>query len=132
MYFSDLLKMATSSKSRQPVFLIGKYEEDILDLKLPFIQKALGHFLYVHRQQKKLIREASAQTVQKIEQFWKRARISVRHKQDSIKKPESLFTKWQGLKKNSAGEQRHRSRVKVNLLNVSTISLTSPMPMPWQ
>jgi len=36
-----------------------------------------------------------------VEEFWVRANIPVKHRQDSIKKLEKLFDIWKGLKKNN-------------------------------
>ena len=93
---------ASSTKSRQPVYLLGTYVEDIRGLKLPSNKQVLGHFLYLHREQKMTVREASTNTVERTEQIWSRARIPVRHKQDSVKKVEALFQRWQALKKNAS------------------------------
>jgi hypothetical protein len=92
---------SSSSQSRKPLFLLGTYVEEIRGVKLPSNQQGLGHFLYLHKEQNKTVREASTMTVEKIEEFWRRAHIPIRHKQDCVKKVEALFQRWQALKKNS-------------------------------
>jgi len=59
-----------ASKKRQSVYLLDKYVEEIRGAKLPSNRQALGHFLYLHREQKKTIREASTCTVERVEEFW--------------------------------------------------------------
>jgi hypothetical protein len=99
---SVTMASAASTKSREPVYLLRKYVEEIRGLKLPSNQQVLGHFLYLHREQTMTVREASRNTVERTEEFWSRARIPVRHRQDSIKKVEALFQRWQALKKNAS------------------------------
>lgn len=94
--------MASSKKSRKAVYLIDKYEDDIKGLKLPSIRQALAYFLYRHVEMKETTRTASTKVIEKIEESWNRARIPVHHKQDSIKKLENIFARWQALKKNSS------------------------------
>lgn len=84
------------------MFLLGTCVKKITGLKLPSNRQALGYFLHLHKDQNNTIREASTMTVEKIEEFWNRARIPTRYKQDCIKKVEVLFQRWQSLKKNSA------------------------------
>lgn len=74
------MAVAESSKSMKPLYLFEKYVEEIRGLELPSNRQALGHFLFLHRQQKKTIREASTDTIDIVEDFWNRARIPVRHK----------------------------------------------------
>lgn len=97
-----MASVSTTTKSRKPVYLLEKFTEEIRGQKLPSNRQALGHFLFLHLQQKKTVRESSTLTVDEIEQFWNRARIPVRHKQDSIKKIEVLFHQWRSLKKNAS------------------------------
>jgi len=111
---------AASTKSREPVYLLQKYVEEIRGLKLPSNQQALGHFLYLHREQKMTVREASTNTVERTEEFWSRARIPVRHKQDSIKKLKPYFNDGKLSRKMPPDVQKRRRKMKKNLLNVLT------------
>jgi len=94
--------MAENTRSREDVYLIGNYVEDIKGSKLPSNHQALGYFLRLHHKENKTVREAANETIDKIEEFWKRAFIPVHYKQHSVKKLETLFMQWKGLKKNSS------------------------------
>jgi len=59
---------AASTKSRELVYLLGKYVEEIRGLKLPSNRQALGHFLFLHREQRMTVHEASTQ--------WRKLKIS--------------------------------------------------------
>ena len=69
--------------------------------KLPSCEQVLGNFLYRHSVMKQDIRTAVADTIERVEDFWLRAKIPIKHHQDTIKKLEQLFYEWKGLKKNS-------------------------------
>ena len=73
---------------REKLFLLDKYVDEIIGSKLPSRRQALGYFLYLHRQQKQAIRIASTATIDKVQEFWDKACIPVRHKQDCIKQVE--------------------------------------------
>lgn len=94
--------MASSSTSRREAYLIDKYDNDITGAKLPSNRQALAFFLHLHREEQWTVRDSSTATIAKIEDFWQRARIPMRHKQDCIKKLEDLWSKWEALKKNKS------------------------------
>lgn len=96
--------MATRVKTREKMYLLDTFADDIKGSKLPSNRQVLGHFLYRHRKgfDGETLRCAATKTVEKIQEFWDRARIPVRHKQDSIKKVEVLFYTWKALKKNAS------------------------------
>ena len=50
-------------------------------------------------------------TIQRVESFWFKAKIPVRHRQDSIKQLEQIFYEWRGLKKN---KNRHTETQQAN------------------
>jgi hypothetical protein len=62
--------------------------------------QVLGHFLHRHNVLKEDIRTAANNTIKRVEEFWFRAKIPIKHRQDSVKKLEQLFGEWKGLKKN--------------------------------
>lgn len=76
-------------------------QDDIAGAKLPSKQQVLSYFLHCHLKQKETVRFAATRTVEKVQEFWDKARIPVRHKQDMTKKVEKLFTEWTALKKNA-------------------------------
>jgi len=70
--------------------------------KLPSGKQSLCYFLHLHTVQKENVRLSATHTIQKVEEFWARANIPVKHRHDSIKKLEQLFIQWKGLKKNKS------------------------------
>jgi len=66
--------------------------------KLPSGKQVLGYFLYHHTIRKEIVHLTATLTIQRVEEFWCRAQIPVKHQQDSIKKLE-LFREWHGLNK---------------------------------
>ena len=74
--------MASSAVSRLKVYLIDKYDDDIMGAKLPSNRQALAYFLHLHHEKQLTVRESSTAAIEKIEDFWQRARIPMRHKQD--------------------------------------------------
>jgi len=64
------------------------------------VNQVFGHFLHRHNVLKENIRTAANHTIEIVEDFWSRAKIPVKHRQDSIKKLEQIFGEWMGLKKN--------------------------------
>src|SRR6218665_578589 len=67
--------------------------------KLPSGKYFLGYFLYHHTIRKEIVHLAF--TIQRVEEFWCRGQIPVKHQQDSTEKLE-LFREWHGLKKNKS------------------------------
>ena len=90
-------EMALRSKE----FLVSPAER-IEGSKLPSGNQVLGHFLYRHSVLKEDIRTASTCTMERVEEFWFRARIPIKFRQDSIGKLELLFYEWKLLKKNKS------------------------------
>lgn len=70
--------------------------------KLPSGKQVLGNFLHHHNVLKQDIRTAATHTIERVEDFWFRAKLPIKHRQDSIKKLEKLFYEWAGLKKNKS------------------------------
>jgi len=89
------VEMATRSQD----FLVSP-AEGIVGSKLPSGKQVLGHFLHRHNILKEHVRTAATSTLERIEDFWLRARIPIRHRQDSIKKLEKLFYEWKVIKIN--------------------------------
>jgi len=83
--------MAENTRSREDVYLIGNYVEDIKGSKLPSNHQALGYFLRLHHKENKTVREAANETIDKIEEFWKRTFIPLHYKQHSVKKTGDSF-----------------------------------------
>ena len=90
---------AEAVATRSQDYLVS-WEEGIEGSKLPSGNQVLGHFLYRHNSLNEDIRTAANKTIQRVEDFWFRAKIPIKHRQDSIKKLEQLFCEWKGLKKN--------------------------------
>jgi len=81
--------MATRSQD----YLVS-WAEGIEGSKLPSGKQVLGHFLYRHNALKEDIRTASNNTIQRVEDFWFRAKIPIKHRQDSIKLQRQWSTPW--------------------------------------
>jgi len=64
------------------------------------LKQVFSHFLHRHNVLKEDVRTAATFTVERVEEFWFRAKIPTKHRQDSIKKLEQLFGQRKGLKKN--------------------------------
>lgn len=92
--------MASKCRKSRNFYLLPS-NDDITGAKLPSNQQVLSYFLHRHKELKETIRAASTATVDKLIEFWNRARIPTRHKQDIIKKVEKTFSEWQALKKNA-------------------------------
>ena len=95
--------MATATRNKKKLYLLGSYIDDITGAKLPSNKQALGYFLNLHREENHTIRKAATRTIEKIFVFWQKASIPVKQKQNAISKLEKYFQKWQNL-------QKHKSR----------------------
>jgi hypothetical protein len=102
-------------QTRKNDYLISPVER-IEGSKLPSRRQALGHFLYLHQNQRKSVREASSALIDRVQEMWKMAGIPTRHKQDAIKKIEELFAGWQGLKKSALRKTEHQVTNEGNFL----------------
>ena len=89
--------VATRSHSQE--YLVTS-ADSIEGSKLPSGKQVLSHFLHRHNGLKEDIRTAANRTIERVEYFWFRAKIPIKHRQDSVKKLETLFGEWKGLKKN--------------------------------
>ncbi|KAK4316951.1 hypothetical protein Pmani_011929 [Petrolisthes manimaculis] len=98
-------------EKRRKVYLIENYEEDIKGFKLPSNKQISSFFLYNHNMLKETAHASATKTIEKVSEFWDRARIPIRHKQDCIIKVTGLFEKWKGIKKN-AGRQTKTQKAK--------------------
>ena len=87
-------------------FLLAFQDDIITGAKLPSKQQVLSYFLYQHLHLKEIVRTTASATVEKLEDFWNRARIPLKH---IVKKVEKLFAEWQALKRNA----NHRSEMQM-------------------
>ena len=71
---------------RKNVYLLGRYEDDIKGAKLPSNEQVLCFFLYNHNKLNLTIKESATKTVEKVIEFWDKARIPIRYKYDCLKK----------------------------------------------
>lgn len=93
--------MATVTRSRNDIYLIGSTKEALCGTKLPSIGDVLG--LYLHRlKTAKTKHEAATSTLEAVQIFWEKARIPMRRVDHAVKQVEELVQKWEGLKKNRA------------------------------
>jgi len=84
------------------VYLVDSYVPEILGVKLPSYRQTFGHFLHLHKVEKKPIRDVSRLTIRAVSAFWSKAGIPVKAEQHSIQKLETVFYEWKGLQKHKA------------------------------
>ena len=58
--------MATATRNKKKLYLLGSYIDDITGAKLPSNKQALGYFLNLHREENHTIRKAATLTIEKI------------------------------------------------------------------
>ena len=92
--------MASSTRSKTQVFLLGTAEETITGSKLPSSKQVLLHFCYHHLDKKKTVREAAAETLAAVTPFWERAHIPTQKQQRAQDKIVRLHQQWWAIKKN--------------------------------
>jgi hypothetical protein len=93
--------MASGTRSKTDIWLVGSEETEITGSKLPSNRQVLTKFSYHHKTLKMTIRDSSAAVITAVKVFWAKARIPIRQDQHCIGKTEQLFNRWAGLKKNS-------------------------------
>lgn len=91
------------TRGRSKVYLLGAYEAEILGANLPSNRQALGHFLHLHKVEKRTVRDSSRQAIEAISAFWTKVGIPVRASKHIIEKLEAVFLEWKGL-------QKHKTR----------------------
>ena len=95
------------TRQKDNVYLIGSYDQAILGSKLPSYRQAFGYFIFLHKTEKKTIRDASNQTITEVITFWDKAGIPTRARCHCIKKLESVFFEWKGLLKHNIEKEQH-------------------------
>src|SRR5258705_13614775 len=90
--------MATYTRNKTDVYLLGSIKEALCGTKLPSIQ---GYYLHKMKTSK-TNHEPAVCTMNEVNLFWEKARIPMRRINHAIKKLEELVKKWEGLKKNKA------------------------------
>jgi hypothetical protein len=109
--------MATTTRSRTEVYLLGTSIDALTGSKLPSIGDVLR--LYVHKlKSTKTKHEAAVAVIMEVQLFWQKARIPMRRIDHAICQLEELVQKWEGLKKNKA------RRTATQVLNEETLSVT--------
>jgi len=93
--------MASSTRSKNDVFLIGATKEVLCGTKLPSIRDVMA--VYLHRlKSAKTKHDAAIGTTNEVIRFWEKARIPTRRIDHITEQLEELVQKWEGLKKNKA------------------------------
>ena len=93
--------MATAgTRSKSTVYLLDHTEPALSGSKLPTSLMVLRVFLHKHKEEKLPIKQATSETLSDVMEYWEKARIPTKHKQDCHKKLEKLFDEWRKLKKN--------------------------------
>ena len=94
--------VAKATRSKTELYLLCDSVSEFTGSKLPSLRMALGYFLHHHIDLKETIRQSSDVTIEKIAQFWNKARIPMRDHQHCQAKLEQTFEEWRLLKKNKA------------------------------
>jgi len=92
------------TRATTSIYLIDSYI--IHGAKLPSYGQTFGHFLHLHKVEKKTVRDASRQAIRAVSAFWWTAGIPVKAEQHSIQKLESVFYEWKGLQKTGPEVQK--------------------------
>lgn len=92
--------MATAA-TRSHDYLVSP-AEGIEGSKLPSGKQVFSYFLHCHNVLHEDVRTAAKHVIERVEEFWSRANIPTKHRQDSIKKLEQLFADWKSIKKNKS------------------------------
>ena len=99
------------TRATTSIYLIDSYIPEILGAKLPSYRQTFGHFLHLHKVEKKTVRDASRQAIRAVSAFWWKAGIPVKAEQHSIQKLESVFYEWKGLQKHKArASETHKTK----------------------
>jgi hypothetical protein len=97
--FEIILHLNVETRRKSNVYLIGSYEQEILGAKLPSLRQAFIFFLYLHKGNKKTIRDASREATAVVTAFWTKTGIPKRDSHHCIQKLEGVFTERKTLKK---------------------------------
>jgi hypothetical protein len=91
--------MATITRSRTEVYLLGTSIDALTGSKLPSIGDVLR--LYIHKlKSARTKHEAAVAVIMEVQLFWQKARIPMRRIDHATCQLEELVQKWEGLKKN--------------------------------
>ena len=71
----------------------GVPSDELLGSKLSSRGQSLAYFLHCHQILKETVREAANRTIEKVEEFWARARVPTQDKGRAAKKVETLGVK---------------------------------------
>lgn len=93
--------MATSTRSKTEVYMLGSVKEVLTGTKLPSVGDVLR--FYLHQLKTSTTKhEAAVATLNEVKTFWDKARIPMRRIDNAVKQLEDLVKRWEGLKKNKA------------------------------
>ena len=91
--------MASSTRSKTDIYLLGCDIENLSGSKLPSIGDVLR--LYVHKlKSARTKHDAAATVIKDVQFFWEKAGIPMRRVDHATAQLEELVHKWEGLKKN--------------------------------
>ena len=92
--------MASATRSKDGVFLLGHTNDSLIGAKLPAIGDVMHLYLHKLKNCAKTKHEAASQTISEVEPFWHKARIPMRPRHHAIDQLENLMSRWEKLKKN--------------------------------
>jgi hypothetical protein len=109
--------MASSTRSKQDVYLLGSSVDCINGAKLPSIGDVLR--LYITKlKSSKNKHQAAVSVIAEIQLFWDKAKIPMRRSDHAVVQLEELVQKWERLKKNKA------RRTNTQIANEETFTAT--------
>lgn len=86
-------------KSREPIYLIGVENSQILSAKLPSNRQVLSVLFYNFRNVHRELHESASLVIKEVSIFWEKSSIPMRESQHAISKLKKLYKSWNELKK---------------------------------
>lgn len=90
---------------------IGYESEELRGGRLPLTREVLSYFFYIHRHEKKSIRESARMVVRAtVEKFWSKTTIPISQEIRSIERIERLYQEFQALSKNAKKKDKQERK----------------------
>ncbi|KAG0725534.1 hypothetical protein GWK47_004660 [Chionoecetes opilio] len=91
--------MASATRAKTSVYLLGSVEPTIIGSMLPSRKQVLKYYIHLHLNQKMTMKEVTAEMVKLVSTFWDRTRIPMQKAQRARQIVMGLHENWIGLKK---------------------------------
>lgn len=109
--------MASITRAKTKVYLIGIPYSQILGAKLPSKKQVLSVLFFNHRTLELTLRDSAALVFDEVSVFWGKARIPIQKKSHSIDKILALHTKWRSLFKSSGRQSETQQKKEMDFLD---------------